>query len=551
MAILDDDKKLDTILELFYKRFNGINTKTLQLLGETVAKFEGLSASDAYKLRKQLELSNELDDLINEISKVSKLSEKDVYKIFEKVAKENVEFAEVFYKAKNEEYVDYENNKELQNFVKTIEKETNSLFKNISNTEMIGFNVIDPNTNKKKFIDLPHMYYDLIDEAVYNVASGQIDYQSAMRNVLRQLADSGLKINETKVAYKSGYSRRLDSVIRESILTALRQINIGIQEQVGKDFGADGVEISAHFPCAEDHLDIQGRQYSDEEFEELNQDLMRPIGELNCRHFVFSIVLGVNQPSYTNKQLEQMKKESLEKVEFEGKTYTKYEATQVQRRLETAIRQQKDRQIIAKASGDMDEVAKAQLKISQYTKKYKNFSDACGLDVYMKRTSVSGYKRTSVNVSKTVSYTKNEQAAIQRYFGGYSYGLNSKLRDSLKLNNLDELTKKNLDSALNKTSNYKGNIVRVMNVLDPDTFINQLKIDKEYSTDQYLSFSTKEGYDEKGNIRIYVENSQKSKDLTKLNKIGENETLYKRKQKFITRNIVKRNGIYYILWEEK
>ena len=169
-----------------------------------------------------------------------------------------------------------------------------------------------------------------------------------------------------------------------------------VQKQVGRDFGANGVEISAHSPCAEDHLSIQGKQFSNAEFKKLNASLERPIGEYNCRHFVFSIVLGVNQPSYSNKMLNQMNRESQSIVEYEGKKYTSYEATQVQRKLETAIRKEKDRQIIARASGDKDGVGIAQSNISTLTSKYNDFSKNAGLDTYKNRLSVSGYHRVSV-----------------------------------------------------------------------------------------------------------------------------------------------------------
>ncbi len=393
---MKDDKKLETILELFFNRFNAINTKTLELMGETAKKFEKLTPSEAHRLRRQLELGNDLDDLVNKISKVAKISEKDVIKVLENTAKENVEFSEVFYKAKNKEYVDYEHNEELKKFVTSIEKETNQLFQSIDKNTL-GFNLVDPRTNKNiGFVNLPDTYKTILDEAIYNVASGQQDYQSAMRGILRQLADSGLRINEAKVSYGSGYQRRLDSVVRESILTSLRRTNLGIQEQIGKEFGADGFELTAHSPCAEDHLDIQGRQFTKKEFEKMNNNLMRPIGELNCKHFAFSIVMGVSQHNYTKKQLKEFRDDSLKKVKYNGKTYTKYEATQVQRQLETAIRKQKDRQIIARSSGDMQEVEKAQIKIRQYTERYKDFSNKCGLDMYMKRASVSGYKRVAI-----------------------------------------------------------------------------------------------------------------------------------------------------------
>ena len=397
---MKDDKKLDVILELFYNRFNKINTEALELMGNTVKKFNNLTPSEAHKLRRQLELGNDLNDLINKISNASKISQKDIVKVLEATAKENVEFSEAYYKAKNKEYIDYEHNEELKKFVKSIEKETNELFKGISRNT-VGFNLVDPRSNKKiGFVSLPDAYKRVLDEAIYSVALGQIDYQTAMRNVLKQIADSGLKIAETKVAYGSGYQKRLDSVVRESVLTGLRRVNIGIQEQIGEELGADGVEISAHGGCADDHLFIQGKQFSKKEFEKINDSLTRPIGELNCRHFIFSIILGVSQPSYNQKQLKQLEKESIGEVEYDGKKYTKYEATQVQRRLETAIRKQKDRQIIAKASGDIGEVEKAQIKVRQYTRKYKDFSNKCGLDMYMKRTSVSGYKRIAIKGKK-------------------------------------------------------------------------------------------------------------------------------------------------------
>lgn len=392
---MQDEEKLDRVLERFYNRYNKYNTKVLQTLGNVVKQFDGISPSQAHILAQELKLGFDVNELLLELSKISGKSVKDIEILFDRVAKENVEFSEVYYKAKNKEYVKYEDNEQLQNLVESIKKETNGLFVNISNSQNIGFSLKDSQGNII-YKPLTTVYNDLIDEAVYNIETGVIDYQSAMRNTIRQLADSGVKVHEEKVAYSGGYNRRIDSSVRQDVLTGIRQISLGIQEEVGKDFGADGVEISAHYPCAEDHLDIQGRQYSSKEFDKLNSNLDRPIGEYNCRHFVFSIVLGVNEPNFDKKQLDEYKHQSLDKVSYKGKEYTKYEATQVQRKFETAIRQQKDRQIIARASGDMEEVGKAQGKISQLTSEYNNFSKVAGLDTYKNRLTVSGYRRKKV-----------------------------------------------------------------------------------------------------------------------------------------------------------
>lgn len=396
---MKDDKKLELLLERFYNRFNQYNTKVLEKMGEAINKFDGVSPTTAHKIAQQLKYGADIDDLIEELSKLSGKSIKDIEEAFDLVAKENVEFAEVYAKAKNMEFIDYKDNDQLKRLVKGIAGETNATFKNISRSKAIGFVLKDADGNKI-FKDLKNAYNDLIDEAVFNVTTGTTDYQSAMRGVMKQLADSGVKIHEEKVGYKSGYNVRIDSAVRQNVLTGIRQVNLEVQKQVGRDFGADGVEISAHSPCAEDHLPIQGKQYSNAEFKKLNASLERPIGEYNCRHFVFSIVLGVNQPSYSDKMLKQMNKESESIVEYEGKKYTAYEATQVQRKLETEIRKQKDRQIIARASGDKDGVSVAQKNIITLTHKYNDFSKNAGLDTYKNRLTVSGYKRTSVKNMK-------------------------------------------------------------------------------------------------------------------------------------------------------
>lgn len=389
---MDNDK----VLERFYRRYNKYNTKVLKKLGEDIKKFDGISPSQAHIIAQELKYGNTVENLMSDLSKISGKSVQDLDRYLDIVAKENVEFAEVYYKAKNMEYVEYKSNKQLQRYVASVKKETNELFKNLSNARNVGF-VLKKADGTSVFRPIKQVYNDLIDEAVFNVTTGVADYQSAMRSTINQLADSGIKVNAEKVAYKSGYSRRIDSTVKENVLTGIRKVNIGIQEQVGKEFGANGVEISAHFPCAEDHLPIQGRQFSNKEFEDLNDELDRPIGEYNCRHFVFSIILGVSQPNYTQKELNRMEAQSLSTFEYEGKTYTKYQATQVQRKLETEIRKQKDRQIIARASGDKEEIAKAQAKITALTDKYQDFSKKAKLDTYKENLTVSGYRRVAIN----------------------------------------------------------------------------------------------------------------------------------------------------------
>ena len=81
--------------------------------------------------------------------------------------------------------------------------------------------------------------------------------------------------------------------------------------------------------------------------------------------------------------------ESNEKgFEYEGKHYTNYEGTQLQRKLETAIRQQKDEKILAESIGQEDMIQEANAKIKLLTKKYNELSKASGLKRKPKRMQI-------------------------------------------------------------------------------------------------------------------------------------------------------------------
>ena len=84
--------------------------------------------------------------------------------------------------------------------------------------------------------------------------------------------------------------------------------------------------------------------------------------------------------------------------ELDGKHYTTYEGTQLQRRLETEIRKQKDIQILGKGARQKEVVAEAQAKITALTQKYKELSDISGLPTRMQRMRVADYRR--INIEK-------------------------------------------------------------------------------------------------------------------------------------------------------
>lgn len=98
-------------------------------------------------------------------------------------------------------------------------------------------------------------------------------HRNAVRRALSQAAVNGLQVQ-----YPSGYRRRADTAVRQNVLDGVRSVNQQMLYSLGDEFGANGVEISAHMLCAEDHLPYQGRQYSVKEFSDIQGNLKRQFG---------------------------------------------------------------------------------------------------------------------------------------------------------------------------------------------------------------------------------------------------------------------------------
>ena len=388
----------ERLAEHIVNRIEEANSYILQRIGEAIKQISTLTPSQAYQIAQVLKYGGTYNEIAKELAIVSGKNVQEIYKIFEEVAKNNKQFAKQFYKYRGIDYIPYKKDIALQNQVRALANITANMYRNIANTSVIGF------VQDGTFKQLQQVYQDTIDKAILSISQGKQDFYSSMRQTLKELGGSGL------VQYESGRTRRLDSAVRMNILDGIRQVNNETSRRFGEEYNADGIEISVHSKPAPDHADIQGRQFSIEEYDKLeNGDIAedykgnkydgsdkRHIGEYNCYHKIFSIVLGVSKPEYTDKQLNDIRESNLSGFEFEGKRYTMYEGSQLQRRIETAIRKQKDTQILARASRDTELVEQSQNKIRLLTSKYNDLCKTSGLLPKKQRMQVAGYKRIKV-----------------------------------------------------------------------------------------------------------------------------------------------------------
>ena len=405
MAKQITEEQIEMLVERLINRVEKANEVFLKNIGSYIKQLKNISSSKAQQLIQILKYGENYENIIKELSKYTNLNINDIDEMFNAYAKKDQMFYEDFYKYRNIPFIPYEQN--------TLLKQQTQALANIVKNEMYNFtrnNVLGYSINGK-FMGLRETYNELLDVAFINVGQGKETFDTALFNILNQIGTSGLKTLE----YESGRSIRLDSAIRMHLQGRLRELHNENQKIIGEEIGYDGIEISVHFNPAPDHEAVQGRQFSIEEFDKLNSGLdaidykgnvysldhdnkngYRPISEMNCYHYIFSIILGVSKPLYDDNQLQAIINDNNKGFELDGKHYTNYEGTQLQRSLERAIREQKDTQILARASDNQELIADTQKNITILTNKYRELNKASGLPAKADRLRVSGYKRVAL-----------------------------------------------------------------------------------------------------------------------------------------------------------
>lgn len=289
--------------------------------------------------------------------------------------------------------------------IAAIGRQTLDTYRNL--TASMGF-LVD---NGRTMLAPAKAYQWALDSAEMQMQSGAVSYTQAISNAVRQLADSGLKT----VDYESGHVDQIDVAVRRAALTGSNQINQQYRERSMDYLETDLVETTAHRGARdkgttpENHKLWQGRVYrwrgkpptskgAYPDFAEVcGYGLGEGIGGWNCRHSFYAFVEGVMEPRYTEEELERLDPPPFE---YEGKTYTMYEATQKQRQIERSIRKQKRLMVAYNEAGLKEDATAAKIKLRRLNDKYKEFSKVVGLPTRNERVKVLYVDQKSIDMAE-------------------------------------------------------------------------------------------------------------------------------------------------------
>lgn len=434
---------------------------------------------------------------------------------------------------------------------------SSSNFNDIVNNSYTEIDDILKLINTKALNAANEEYMNVLNTAYTEVRTG-IDYNTAIRKALSQMAKNGVKVVSYKQKSGKVINYGIESCVRRDVLTAVVQATNRASTNFCKEAGYEYYVVSHHLGARvtnthdyKDHSWWQGKVYkiegSTEEYSNFqdtcNEGDVQGFGGANCRHLKFGYIPGVSV---------------LPKPISEEENAKQYQAEQTKRSYERKIRELKRQCGSAKASNDTEEYKKYKEKLVSVDNEYNEFLKNNGLkrsysreyiDSNTEKKDTNVLKNSSVEEDPLSTLTKDEMAAIKSYVSSEAYVINDALRRG---NTLDERLSnivKNLDSALDKIPGTKGTFNRSLffdSKEDYDSFISSLS-QEIIDFEAYTSVS-KDIYDKDDSIRLIM-NVKQAKDISSINKT-EQELIIKRNTKF---KILKRyyvNGKLFIDMEE-
>ena len=255
------------------------------------------------------------------------------------------------------------------------------------------------NLTRSTAINASKQFSKILDQAYMQIASGAFDTETAIRNAIKALAEKGIE----SVRYPSGRVDNIEVAARRAIVTGINQTAGDMQLARAFDVDSEYVETTAHAGARPEHEVWQGKVFKlhGEEpgypnfYEVTGYGTGPGLCGYNCRHNFYPFYPGLSTPAYSDEMLaEYAAKDYL----YNGKKYTEYEVSQMQRYYERARRKWKREYLMQEAAG-LD-TTESSVKMRSYMEKLKNLEEQTGMPSQHDRMIVAGFGKGEAGKSQ-------------------------------------------------------------------------------------------------------------------------------------------------------
>ena len=385
----DDISKLQTYEEYIANNITEWEAESVERVCRKIGKIGKMSKKELEKFDADKEAKKEWERIVAALAIATALNIRTLKKAyiseFEAWEKQN----EYLYQYRGKKPLGVKNGA-LQGIIDKSVKQNAKEILNLTNTKALS--VLDRNGNPIRFQDA---IYKSFGDAVKTVAEGKADFYTTMRQTVQSLGGGGCRVD-----YGGGITRRLDTVVRQNMAYGIKQSHKEYNEIVGREIGADGIEVDVHANSRPSHRYMQGKQYAKGTEGKTVNGVFYPSAEkdgvydrlyedYNCRHYETDIILGVSEPRYSEEELNRFEEQDKRIYKIGNIEKDGYGWSQSLRACESEIRKCKDEINALKAFGNSEAEIKAlRQRIKTVRAKYNEIAEVTGISSEPKRMSV-------------------------------------------------------------------------------------------------------------------------------------------------------------------
>ncbi|MBE6745851.1 MAG: minor capsid protein [Ruminococcaceae bacterium] len=377
--------EIEALSMAFDKQMRALETQVMTDIIRRIRINGEITRSADWQMHRLQQMGYAKSDIEEAIKKHLNLSDEDMEEMYKKIVEEGYARDTELYNKAGIDRIPFEENYTLQQSISAIALQTSNEMKNIS--QSLGFAVRNTD-GSLSFTPAAEYYQNTLDNAINGISQGVFDYNTAIKRAVSEMTNSGLRT----VDYASGWSNRVDVAARRAIMTGLSQLTGKVNDMNAEELGTDTFEVTRHGGARPSHQVWQGKWYTKEELISVcGLGTVTGLHGANCYHDYYPVIPGISEPSYTAEELEELNRQENTPVKYGDKEYTKYEALQRQRRLETTMRAQRQKIKLLKEGGaDEDDIIAARARYRGTSAEYTRFSEAMKLPQQRQRVTVDG-----------------------------------------------------------------------------------------------------------------------------------------------------------------
>lgn len=380
--------QLEKLSLIFDGKMRELENSVMRDIVRRIAINGEITRSADWQIKRLYELGETKTDIEKAIEKYLNISYEEVLQMYSDVCEEAYIYDKEVYNLSGKNQIPFSDNAELQKYISVVATRTDGEMKNLSKS--LGF-IRSQTVDFKDFAPITQFYRDTIDNAINGVATGVFDYNTAIKNAVKEMTNSGLRT----VDYESGYSSRVDTAVRRAVMTGFSQMVAIANEQNAEQLGTDYFETEWHLGARPTHRPWQGRVYTREQLVSVcGLGRVDGLCGINCYHTYYPFIPGISKRTYTDEQLAELNKQAEELHDYNGKKYTIYDALQRQRKLERVMRAERQTiSLLKEGKADKTDIQNAQAKYRATSAEYTRFSEALGMPQQRARVLADGLGR--------------------------------------------------------------------------------------------------------------------------------------------------------------